>query len=117
MVLDVVVSAKGAGIEGTVVDGVGKPVGDATVVTVPSSGKLGRPDAYQFGRTDENGHFLLRGMNPGEFLVLAFEEMQEDYRTPEFVKKYEGNGEKVELEEGEKKSVVLKLITEEGDKR
>lgn len=116
-VLDVVVSAKGAGIEGTVVDGVGKPVADATVVTVPSSGKLGRPDAYQFGRTDENGHFLLRGMNPGEFLVLAFEEMQEDYHTPEFVKKYEGNGEKLELEEGGKKSVVLKLITEEGDKR
>jgi hypothetical protein len=56
-------------------------------------------------------------MNPGEFLVLAFQEMREDYRTPEFVKKYEGNGEKVELEEGGKKSVVLKLITEEGDKR
>ena len=51
-------------------------------------------------------------MNPGEFLVLAFEEIQEDHRTPEFLKKYEGKGEKVELEEGGKKSVVLKLITE-----
>ena len=116
-VLDVVVSAKGAGIEGTVVDGAGKPAADATVVTVPSSGKLGRPDAYQFGRTDENGHFALRGINPGEFLVLAFEEMQEDYRTPEFVKKYEGKGEKMELEEGGKKNVVLKLITEEAENR
>jgi hypothetical protein len=116
-VLDVVVSAKGAGIEGTVVDKAGKPATGATVVSVPSSGKLGRPDAYQVGTTDQNGHFALRGMNPGEFLVLALEEMREDYRTPEFVKKYEGNGEKVELEEGGKKSVVLKLITEEGDNR
>lgn len=112
-VLDVVISARGAGVEGTVIDGAGKPVGDANVVSVPSSGKLGRPDAYQSGRTDEKGHFELRGMNPGEFLVLAFEEIQEDYRTPEFVKQYEGNAEKVELEEGGRKSVVLKLITEE----
>jgi len=114
-VLDVVVSAKGAGIEGTVVDKEGKPVPEANVVTVPSSGKLRRPDAYQFGRSDENGHFLLRGMNPGEFVVLAFDEIQVDYRAPGFAKKYAGKGEKVELEEGGTKSVVVKLITEEGE--
>jgi hypothetical protein len=50
-------------------------------------------------------------MNPGEFLVLGFEEIREDYRTPEFVKKYEGEGKKVELEGA--RSVVLKLMTEE----
>lgn len=109
-VLDVVVSAKGAGIEGTVVDGDGKPAAGATVETVPSSGKLGRPDAYQFGETDENGHFLLRGLNPGGFLVLAFEDRHENLRSPEFAQKYEGKGEKVELEQGGRKSVVLKLI-------
>jgi hypothetical protein len=53
-------------------------------------------------------------MNPGEFVVLAFEEMQGDYRAPGFAKKYAGKGEKVELEEGGKKSVVVKLIAEEG---
>jgi hypothetical protein len=37
-------------------------------------------------------------MSPGEFLVLGFEEIHEDYRTPEFVQKYEGEGKKVELE-------------------
>lgn len=113
-VLDVVVSAKGAGIEGTVVDEDGKPVAGAAVVTVPSSGKLGRPDAYQADITNESGHFLLRGMNPGEFMVLAFEEMRENYRAPEFAKKYEGKTEKVKLEEGEKKSVIVKLITKKG---
>lgn len=111
-VLDVVVSAKGAAVEGTVVDAAGKPVPDASVVTVPSSGKLGRPDAYQSGQTDEKGHFLLRGMNPGEFLVLAFEQMHGNSRTPEFATKYESQGEKVQLDEGVKKSVVLKLIRE-----
>jgi uncharacterized GH25 family protein len=111
-VLDVVVSAKGAAIEGTVVDGAGKPVPDANVVTVPSSGKLGRPDAYQSGQTDEKGHFLLRGMNPGEFLVLAFEQMDGDPRSPEFATKYESQGEKVQLDEAARKTVALKLIQE-----
>jgi hypothetical protein len=111
-VLDVVVSAKGAGVEGTVVDREGKPAAGASVVTIPASGKLGRPDAYQYARADDGGHFVVRGMNPGEFMVLAFEELQGDYRAPEFAKKYEGKGKKVELDEGGKKSVVVKLITE-----
>jgi hypothetical protein len=113
--LDVVVSAKGAALEGTVVDRDGKPAASASVVTVPASGKLGRPDAYQSSGTDENGHFNLRGMNPGEFVVLAFEEMPAGHRTLDFAKKYEGKGEKVELEEGTKKSVVVKLIQEDGE--
>jgi hypothetical protein len=114
-VLDVLVSAKGAGIAGTVVDGEGKPVPNASVVTVPSTGKLGRPDAYQFAMSDESGHFAMRGMNPGGFLVLAFEEMRENYRSPEFAKRYEGKGQRVELEQGGRKSVVVKLITEEAE--
>jgi Carboxypeptidase regulatory-like domain len=111
-VLDVVVSAKGAGVEGTVVDREEKPAAGASVVTIPGSGKLGRPDAYQYARADDSGHFVLRGMNPGEFMVLAFEELQGNYRAPEFAKKYEGKGEKVVLDEGSKKSVVVKLIAE-----
>lgn|SRR5271157_3817242 len=87
-VLDVVVSPKGAEIDGTVVDGNGKPVARAMVGTAPSSGKLGRPDAYQEDQTNEDGRFVLRGMNPGAFVVLAFEEIRENYRTAEFVKKY-----------------------------
>jgi Carboxypeptidase regulatory-like domain len=111
-VLDVVVNAKGAGVEGTVVDGEGKPASGASVLTVPASGKLGRPDAYQYAKADDSGHFVVRGMNPGQFIVLAFEELQENYRAPEFAKKYQGKGEKVDLDEGVKKSVILKLITE-----
>ena len=112
-VLDVVVSAKGAGVEGTVLDSAGKPVAQASVVTMPSSGKRARSDAYQFIQTDEKGHFELRGMNPGEFLVLAFEEMQQDYRSPRFAKKYESKGQKIQLDEGARKNVTLTLITEE----
>ncbi|MGB7844810.1 MAG: carboxypeptidase-like regulatory domain-containing protein, partial [Candidatus Acidiferrum sp.] len=110
--LEVVVSAKGASIEGMVVDGKGEPVAQATVVTVPSSGKLGRPDSYQTDKTDEKGHFLLRGMNPGGFVVLAMENAAEDVRKPEFLQKYGAQGEKVELQEGDRKSVKLVMVSE-----
>jgi uncharacterized protein (DUF2141 family) len=109
-VLDVVVSAKGASIEGTVVDADGKSVPGAFVRTAPSSGSQGRPDAYQFGETDENGHFLLQGINPGEFLVVAFDQPTQEPHSSDFVTKYASKGEKVELQQGDKKSVVLKLI-------
>lgn len=114
--LDVLVNAKGAGIAGTVVDEERKPVPNAAVVTVPSTGKLGRPDAYQFAVSDESGHFAVRGMNPGGFQVLAFQEMRENYRLPEFAKRDEGKGQKVELEQGGRKSVVVKLITQEAER-
>ena len=54
-------------------------------------------------------------MNPGGFLALAFGEVHENYRSPEFAKRYEGKGQKVELEKGGRKGVVVKPITEEAE--
>jgi hypothetical protein len=113
--LDVVISAKGASIAGTVVDGKGQPVADATVVDVPSEEHRMRADLYQRDTTDENGHFSLRGLNPGKYTVLAFEELQEDVRQTGFLKSYESRGETVQLDEGTRKNVVLKLISSGGE--
>ena len=70
-----------------------------------------RADLYQRDTTDENGHFSLRGLNPGKYTVLAFEELQEDVRQTGFLKSYESRGETVQLDEGTRKNVVLKLIS------
>lgn len=53
--LDVVVSANGATIEGTVVGSKGKPVAFATVVDVPGADHRTRPDLYQQETTNERG--------------------------------------------------------------
>jgi len=108
--LDLVVSANGASISGTVVDAGGKAVANATIVDVPSPEHRSRPDIYQRGTTDASGHFILRGLSPGKYTVFAFEELQEDVRQPEFLNSYETRGEIVQLEEGTRKNVVLKLI-------
>jgi len=113
--LDVIISAKGATIEGTVVDSKGKPVADATVVDVPSAEHRNRRDLYQRDTTDELGHFSLRGLNPGKYTVLAFDDLQADIRDPKFLKSYEDRGEHVQLDEGARTSIVVKLIATDMD--
>jgi protocatechuate 3,4-dioxygenase beta subunit len=111
--LDVVVSAKGATIDGTVVDSQSQPVPYAVVVVVPNLERRARPDSYQQETTDERGQFTARGLNAGSFVVLAFEELQEDMRQPEFLNKHRGKGEKVDVEEGTRKSVTARIIPAE----
>ncbi len=111
--LEVVVSAKGPSIEGTVLDSDGKPAPEAFVQTIPASGKLGRPDSYQQGRSDANGHFVLRGLNPGGYVVVALESPQGNPRNSDFFEKYRSRGTKVELLEGEKKSITVVLTADE----
>jgi len=108
----VVVSANGASIAGKVVDDKGQPVADVTVVGIPS-GHRARFDLYQRVATDASGNFNLRGLSAGKYSVLAFEELQEDVRDADFLKSHEGRGEVVEVDEGSKKSVLLKLIAYE----
>jgi uncharacterized GH25 family protein len=110
VVLDVVVSAKGGSIEGTVVDDKGQGVAGATVVTLPSSGKTGRMDLYESDQADSNGHFLLRGLKPGTYVVVGLGGLQEDQRTADFFQKYGEKGQTVDVDEGEKKSVLVNVV-------
>jgi protocatechuate 3,4-dioxygenase beta subunit len=108
--LDVVVSANGASITGKVVDDQGQPVSDATVIDIPSAEHRARFDLYQRSTTDASGNFSLRGLSAGKYSVLAFEELQEDVRGADFLKLHEGRGELVQLNEGNRKSVLLKVV-------
>ncbi len=114
-VLDVVMSANGATIEGTVIDSKGKPVAYATVVDIPSVERRTRRDLFERADTDQLGHFSLRGLNSGKYTVLAFDDLQEDTHQPEFLEAYEGRGEHVQLDEGARSSVTLKLISADAE--
>lgn len=113
--LQIVMGAKGATIEGTVVDEKGNPAPSVTVVDVPDAEHKLREDLYQFETTDERGHFRLRGVNPGSYTVLAFEDLEESVQGSDFLTRYGSKGEKVEVDEGADKNIALKLIPAASD--
>lgn len=112
LTLDVVASAKGSVIEGIVVDSKNHAVPDATVAAIPDASRRSRRDVYQNANTDQSGHFRLHGLNPGEYILMAFddEDLADDMTDPDFLKTVEGKGETVKVEEEGKKQVVLKVI-------
>jgi len=112
---DIVVSAKASTLEGVVVDDKDKPASDVTVICIPDARRRERHDLYQQDTTDHRGQFRLRGLNPGEYRVFVMDaDVEEDEMTdPEFVRSHERLGQTVKLEEGERKSLVLKM--EAGD--
>jgi protocatechuate 3,4-dioxygenase beta subunit len=108
--LDIVISVRAGTIEGTVLDSKDHAVPYATVVCVPGAERRKRRDLFRQDTTDEQGHFHLRGLNPGEYTVLAWEDLEDDYRDPEFLKSNEARGQNVRLDEGDRKSISLKVI-------
>ena len=82
------------------------------VVCIPDASRRKRRDIYQQVQTDQQGHFALRGLNPGEYQVLALDDTAGDITDPEFVHTHEGLGQSVKLGTGERKGIVLKLAAE-----
>jgi protocatechuate 3,4-dioxygenase beta subunit len=108
--LDVLVSADGATIDGTVVDAKDKPVADATVVAAPNGERRKRFDVFGEDKSDAQGHFKLRGLISGEYTVLAWEDPDNNVRDPEFLNTWQDRGEKVQLDDAARKSVSVKVI-------
>jgi len=108
--LDVVLSSDGATLEGAVVDSKDQPVSDAVVIALPSLENRKRRDLFKKVSTDQHGHFVLRGVRPGEYSLLAFDELEDDYRDPDVVKPFEDRGQNVRLEKNQRTALALKVI-------
>jgi Carboxypeptidase regulatory-like domain len=110
--LEIVAGAQGSSIEGNVVDEDGKPVAGVSVVCIPDASRRTRRDIYQQVQTDRQGHFSIRGLNPGEYQVFAVDDPADDITDPDFVAAHETGGQAVTLDAGERKGVVLHLPAE-----
>jgi len=107
--LDVVLSAGGSTISGTVVRDE-KPA-QATVFLVPDPPRRDREDLYSVKRTQADGSFSLLGLPPGDFKLFAFEDPDPGLTSdPSLLQPYESKGTSVHLEEGQKQTVQLELI-------
>ena len=106
--LEIALSPGGAQVEGVVSGPDGKPVASATVTFLPDSK---RESSYASTRTDQNGTFLEKGLRPGRYKVLAWEDMEAGaFRDPEFVKPFESRATAVALEENGRVKMTLQGI-------
>jgi hypothetical protein len=106
----ITLSRPGSVIEGTVTDGKGDKAAAAIVVLVPDAA-TSASHLYRTIETDQNGAFMISGVAPGSYRLLAWTEIDENaYRNAEFMKKIEGGGSPLTVTAGAKAAVDLKLI-------
>ncbi|HEV7553714.1 MAG TPA: carboxypeptidase-like regulatory domain-containing protein [Candidatus Angelobacter sp.] len=110
--LEVVVSNKGALIEGTVLDAEKKPFANAEVMALPTDPRLRkRYGLIQKTTADQLGHFKIRGVRPGEYVVLSLEDAEEQpFMEDGFLKKNSAQAQTVKAEAGVKQKLELQII-------
>jgi hypothetical protein len=108
--LEIVLSTKGGLIEGTIADKDQKPMPGIQAVLIPDR-QRDRRDLYRFATTDQNGHFTMRVIAPGDYKIFAWEDLEPGaYNDPDFVRKYEALATPVKVSESGTLSVAVKVI-------
>jgi protocatechuate 3,4-dioxygenase beta subunit len=112
--LDITISTKGARLEGIVANDESLPVAGVWVVAVPEESKRSLRYLYKSVTTDQYGHYDLRGLVPGKYMILAWDDVAlGEWEDPDFFKKNGAKGVTVEMSDGDKKSADLQLIQRE----
>ena len=98
-------------IEGVVRSRNGQPADNSVVVIAPAASRRENPDAFRTATTDQVGLFSVRGLLPGEYTVLAWEEVEAGaYQNPEFLREFESRGVKATVEGGRRHVVDVRVI-------
>jgi hypothetical protein len=104
--IEVVLSTKFASITGSVISAAQQPLPGVTIVAVPV-----RAGSFANRTTDTQGRFNLSGLSPGDYRVLAFEDIENfAWQNAEFMRPYENLGRLVHVEEGGAESVQVTVI-------
>lgn len=109
--LEITVSSRGARVEGMVLTEDNLPAVGVWVVAVPEESKRQFARLYKAERTDQNGAFNLHGLVPGKYKVFSWSSVEEGaWEDEDFLKSFEEKGETVEVQDGDRKSLELKLL-------
>src|SRR5262249_46352242 len=110
--LEVVLRANAGSAEG-VVQGEGQqPAPGVTVVLVPQEPERRElSQYYNTAKTDEAGHFSFKNLDPGDYKVYAWSDVEAGaYMDPDFVRPVETFGESLKIKEGSTETIQPKLI-------
>jgi hypothetical protein len=112
--LTVVINPNGGQIDGAVQNAKGDSAVGATVTLIPDAEHRSISWLNKTANTDQNGHFTIKGVRPGEYKVYAWEDIEQGaQQDPGFMKPHESAGEAVSVKESSHETVQLKLIPSE----
>ena len=112
-IIDVLLSLKGATLEGTVtLDD--KPATGSFVAVLADPLRPEQPFLNKFATADQDGRFTLRGLAPGDYKVYAFAETQSElYLDPGLARPYERSAVTLDVDEGATERIELRAIKPE----
>jgi hypothetical protein len=106
--LDVRLSSKGGQVIGRAVTADPKVVASGATVALIPDPPAGRVQAYQTTQVDEYGNFVLRGVPPGNYVVVAWLDSPPcDVYNPDDLATCQTQGSSLSLDEAEQKSVQV----------
>lgn len=108
--LDIVIGTRGGTMSGRVDDARNSPVAHAIVVAVPDNSRE-RIDLFKTVTTDASGRFEIRGLAPGDYEFLAFEQLEQGaWQSAEAMRAEDGRGRRVRITEGATMAGDLRVI-------
>ncbi len=109
--VQIVLSSNAGALEGLVRDNLRNVVPRARVVLIPDAAHRQRADLYQSTSTDESGRFRLQGIPPGDYLLFAWEDIENDlWQDSEFIKRNEPSGKPVRIIENSRETIETVAI-------
>ncbi|MGH9675265.1 MAG: carboxypeptidase regulatory-like domain-containing protein, partial [Bryobacteraceae bacterium] len=112
--LDVVISMDAGVVNGIVTNEAGDPVSGATVTLAPEDSRVRQASLYRQTTTIENGAFVIKGIAPGSYRVLAWEELDPlSWQDPEYLRSHERFAKSVAIREKQAESLQIKWVPAE----
>jgi len=109
--ITITLAPNAAQIDGVILNEQQEPAAGATVVLVPEAKLRDHPEAYRTGSSDQNGRFTLKNIEPGDYTLFAWEDVEYGaYMDPAFLKPVEDRGQSISLQEGGHESVQVNMI-------
>ena len=109
--LEIVLSSRGARVQGTVMDTNGLPLAGVSIVLVPDLSQRENYQKYKTQSTDQYGNFDLHGIASGDYKLFSWVEVEQDaWQDPEFLKQFEDKGQRITLQDGDHNTVKVTAI-------
>jgi hypothetical protein len=89
--VEITLAHDGGQLAGVALDAGDKPAAGATIILAPKGKLASRADLFKQCQSDQSGRFLMDGITPGEYQVLALDDPEPGaWWDPDFLKKQEG---------------------------